>query len=877
VTRWAPFAALAILILLVPLVAPPTVINTGIFVVLFAIASIGLSLLMGLAGQVSLGHAAFFAIGAYAQALLLTEFGAPPLVAGVGAVVLTVVIATLLGAILLRTRGHYLALTTLGFGIILSVVVAEFDITGGPSGIADVPKLVLLGHTFSDAAQYFWLVGAVLFIGIVLAVNIVRSRIGRALSAVGDSEVAAEVLGVDTFRLRLEIFVVAAIYASVAGILYAHWVSVVTPGTAGLGLSIEFLLICVIGGLGTVWGAVFGAVIIVALRELLQRFLPVLIPGAAGEIELVAFGALLIILVIWLPGGIYQAWRRLTASGFHDEPGSEGSADSTPDATRPVAVRQRDDSEPRLLLEVRNITKRFGGLVAVDGVSLEARAGEILALIGPNGAGKTTMFNLVTGVLTPTSGEVWLAGSRVDGHAPHVFALAGATRTFQNLQIFRSATAIGNVMVGRHLRSRAGIVASALSLPARHEEADIKATAGRILGRLGLLENADRPAADLPFGRQRVLELGRALALEPNLLLLDEPLAGLSGAERWELATTLRELRSEGMGIVIVEHDVDAVLALADRIAVLDNGRLIALGDPATVRNDPETITAYLGATDEDVRDESPATGPGQAQPTMGSSTKLAIRGLRAGYGRLEVLHGVDIEVNSGELVAVLGANGAGKTSLLRAISGLITTTGGAMTIGDKPLGRTPEAVAADGIAHVPENRLVFPTLSVRDNLLLGGWSRRAHGRSETDATVDRMLDLFPRLRDRLNQAAGTMSGGEQQMLAIARGLMARPSVILLDEPSLGLAPRIVSEIFRALARLRDEEHLAILLIEQNARAAFRVADRVYLMERGLVIAHGDADSLRDDEGIQRAYLGGGFGDTHDGPGSPASPQADHA
>jgi branched-chain amino acid transport system permease protein len=251
-------------------------------------------------------------------------------------------------------------------------------------------------------------------------------------------------------------------------------------------------------------------------------------------------------------------------------------------------------------LEVRGLTKRFGGVTALDDVSFDVGPGEILGLIGPNGAGKTTCFNLVSGVLTPTAGTVTLGGDRIDGRKPHVFARHRATRTFQHLEIFGSSTVLGNLMVGRHLRSRAGLLRAMLVFPAAAEERAIRAAAYDVGRRLGLTDDLDTPAADLPFGRQRVLEVARALALEPDLLLLDEPMAGLSGSERRALAGVLRELRDQGLGIVLVEHDVDAVLALADRVAVLDDGRLIALGTPDEIRRDPAVIAAYLGVEEDD-------------------------------------------------------------------------------------------------------------------------------------------------------------------------------------------------------------------------------------------------------------------------------------
>jgi branched-chain amino acid transport system permease protein len=553
-------SVLAVLLVAFPFVASPTLTNVGVYALIYSLAALGLSLLMGLAGQVSLGQAGFFAIGAYTQAVLVTRYEVGGLVASVAAVAVTMAVALLVGLPLLRLRGHYLALATL------------------------LVPFVLLG--------------------LLLARNVVESRIGRALGAVNDSEVAAESLGVDTFRLRVQVFVLSAAFASVAGTAFAHWLGVINPNAANFPLSVSFLLMAVLGGVGSVYGAVIGAFAVEGLDDGLRRLIPELVPGAVGEVQLIGFGILLTVIMIFLPGGLYQLWtmarRRLSDSALDGggAPAAGGTAPA-PD-TGPLLAREGRPAPGTPLLEVTGLTKRFGGVTAVDGLDLTVYAGEIVALIGPNGAGKTTAFNMISGAVVPSAGTVTMAGARVDGRKPHVFARAGATRTFQNLQIFTSATVLGNVMVGRHLRSRTGLLGAALVLPARGEERALEASARELLDLLGLGPDADRLAVDLPFGRQRLVEVARALALEPDLLLLDEPMAGLSGAERRDLARLLRRLRSGGMAIVLVEHDVEAVLALADRVVVLEDGVRIALGTPEEVRHDPAVVAAYLGVEPED-------------------------------------------------------------------------------------------------------------------------------------------------------------------------------------------------------------------------------------------------------------------------------------
>jgi len=635
---------LAVVLGVLPLVLSSTLVNVSVYALIYGLAALGLSLLMGLAGQVSLGQAAFFATGAYTQAVLVTKYETGSLVASVVAVAVTMLAALLVGLPLLRLRGHYLALATLGLGIIVTVVATESDYLGATSGLFGIEKPDFNGRSYDSAAEYYWLLVPVVLLGLLLARNVVESRVGRALGAVNDSEVAAETLGVDTFRLRLQVFVLSAAYAAVAGVAFAHWLAVVNPNAANFPLSVKFLLMAVLGGLASVYGAVIGAFAVEGLDEGLREVIPRLVPGAVGEVQLIGFGVVLTVIMIFLPGGLHQLWRLLTGrrrdAGVRTDPvmspahhgvrtnadDAAGSDDTDAPVVAPALTAQdgpllaRDGRPPpgTVLLEAEGLTKRYGGVVAVDGVDLTVAAGEILALIGPNGAGKTTVFNMVSGVVAPSAGSVTLHGKRIEGRKPHVFAAGRATRTFQNLQIFSSMTVVENVMVGRHLRGRAGMGRAMLALPAVREEREMERSARELVDLLGLGDDADRLAADLPFGRQRLVEVARALATDPDLLLLDEPMAGLSGGERRTLAGLLRRLRDGGIAVVLVEHDVEAVMALADRVAVLDDGVLIALGPPDTVRHDPAVVAAYLGVEEDDEVAVELATGdsaaPGSAR-----------------------------------------------------------------------------------------------------------------------------------------------------------------------------------------------------------------------------------------------------------------------
>jgi branched-chain amino acid transport system permease protein len=584
------------IVVMIPFTASTSMMNIAVFAMIFALPAIGLNLLMGLGGQVSLGQAAFFAVGGYTHAILLTKFHVPGLIAATAAIVAAMLVALLVGLPLMRLHGHYLALATLGLGFIVTIAVREWDFTGRTTGIYGIQRPVVFGITIGNNGLFFWFVAPFVVLGIILAVNLTRSRAGRALSAINDSELAAESLGVSTYALRLKVFVLSAAFAGIGGVFYAYQVAIVSPETAGFEVSVELLLMVVIGGLGSVWGALAGAFLITLLGDGMRDLIPALIPGATGEVQLLGYGIVLILAILLLPGGLHQAaaaiWRKLVRRAKPAAASEEVAGDiPLPDVSTPLEAGES-------MLTVSHLTKRYGGVVAVNDVSFSVPAGKILGLIGPNGAGKTTCFNIISGALAPTSGTVTFLGKNIEGRKPHVAAGFGLTRTFQNLQVFTSTDVVGNVYMGRYRKGRAGIVRGMLGLQGGEQKHN-REIARDILRSMRLTDVADESAASLPFGRQRMMEVCRALASQPALLLLDEPMAGLSGRERDALADLLRRLRTAGLTIVLVEHDVAQVMSLADQVAVLDDGVLIANGDPEDVRNDPAVVVAYLG-TDRD-------------------------------------------------------------------------------------------------------------------------------------------------------------------------------------------------------------------------------------------------------------------------------------
>jgi branched-chain amino acid transport system ATP-binding protein len=523
------------------------------------------------------------------------------------------------------------------------------------------------------------------------------------------------------------------------------------------------------------------------------------------------------------------------------------------------------------VLEVRGLSKRFTGLVALRDVTFDAREREILALIGPNGAGKTTALNIISGALAPTAGTVYFRGRAIHGWPPHAVNHAGLARTFQTLELFSGLTVRENVMAGGVARGAPGVGPSLLGWPSVHRHAGkLYAAADECLRLVGLEEWADAPASVLPAGRRRLLAIARALATDAEVLLLDEPGAGLNPAEKEHLAAFIARLPGHGKTLIFVEHDMTLVGRLADRIVVLDHGELIAEGPPEVVRGHPKVIEAYLGE-----RAATPGHAAARAAPTpeaavgRAAAPMLSVKDLDVSYGGLRALRQVSLEVRRGEIVALVGANGAGKSTLLRAISRVVPASAGEIRFEGRSIAALPPAAAVRaGISQVPEGRELFPSLTVWDNLVLGryarffgdgglgaGIARYRRGARELAEAAEQVFALFPVLRQRRGQLAGTLSGGEGQMLAIGRALMSSPRLLMLDEPSLGLAPQVVRQILDRLARLR-EDGLTILLVEQNARAALEIADRGYVLETGRVVATGTGRALAADPEISRAYLG---------------------
>ncbi|HYQ81659.1 MAG TPA: branched-chain amino acid ABC transporter ATP-binding protein/permease [Anaeromyxobacteraceae bacterium] len=585
-------AALLAALLAAPLLLDDYRLSLSCYIGMNALVAVGLVLLTGVSGLTSFGQAAFVGMGAYASALWTTSpavaaalgpWAASPWVSLPVALALAGLAALGLGAVTLRLAGHYLPLGTIAWGLSLYFLFGNLESLGGHTGLSGIPPIPVPGASLHGPRAFHLLTWAVVLLAVVATRNLLDSRSGRAIRALKGGRLMAESMGVDTARMRTVVFLVAALQAATAGWLYAHFQRFVNPTPFSLHAGIEFLFMAVVGGIGEVWGALAGAGLVTLAMQWLRDVLPRLV-GQAGDLELVAFGVAMVAILQRSPQGLWPLLARRLPS-----PPRRLDAGAAP------LPRRAMPPPGQALLEVREVVKRFGGLTAVDRVSLSVRAGEIVGLVGPNGAGKSTLFDVLSGVADPDAGEVELLGRAVQGRSQRAIAALGLFRTFQHARLVPGMSAVENAALGAHRRGRRGVLAAAWRLD-RAEEARLLGEAGRQLDRVGLGADPWRPAGALPLGQQRLLEVARALSADPCLLLLDEPAAGLRHLEKRALAELLGSLRREGMSILLVEHDAEFVWGLADRVVVMDFGQVIAVGPPAEVRRDPRVVEAWLGA-----------------------------------------------------------------------------------------------------------------------------------------------------------------------------------------------------------------------------------------------------------------------------------------
>lgn len=581
--RFGLLALIAALGLLVVLPLPDFWITQLNYIGLYSLVGLGLVLLTGVAGLTSFGQAAFVGIGAYTTAWLTLNTGLSPWLTLFIGLAITGVSALVVAGITLRMSGHYLPLATIAWGLSLYYLMGNLDALGKYDGLLGIKGLSIFGWEVRQGRGFFVLLWSIVVMAAVAILHLLDSRAGRAMRSMKNGTQMAEAMGINTLRYKIIVFVIAALLASVSGWLFAHFQHSVNPSPFGLKMGIEYLFMTVVGGVGHVWGAITGALLTKLLEDHLQVLLPQLI-GTSGSYETIVFGIMLVLTLKFLPNGLWSLVDRHL-------PKPQRAMDWA--QALPLATRTKP-APGELVLDVQAVRKTFGGLVAVNDISFQIKAGQIVGLIGPNGAGKSTTFNLITGLLSLSKGQVMFRGQPISGQRSRVIASQGMARTFQHVKMIPDMSVLENVALGAHLRGQKGVV-SAMTRLNKDEERQLFKEAQTQLERIGMGAYLHEQAGNLAMGPQRLMEIARALCGDPALLLLDEPAAGLRHKEKQALAAVLRQLQGEGMSLLLVEHDMDLVMDVCDHLVVMEFGTLLTQGTPTEIQQSPAVRAAYLG------------------------------------------------------------------------------------------------------------------------------------------------------------------------------------------------------------------------------------------------------------------------------------------
>jgi ABC-type branched-subunit amino acid transport system ATPase component/ABC-type branched-subunit amino acid transport system permease subunit len=830
---WVGAAALVALPLVMSAVG--LTVNTATVVVCLAIATMGLNLLVGFTGLTSFGHSAWFGIGAYAAALIQKHWLAGQIAVPIlASMAFVAALSTVVGILILRRRGVYFSLLTLALAALTYAVAFRWtEVTGGEDGLGGLQRGAIGPVSLDDANAYYAVVALIGLAVLYGLLRVVRSPFGHVLVAIRENQQRASFQGYPVETYKLVGFVLSASVTGLAGALLGFQNYLVSAEAVSVPFSGELLAMVVIGGMHHILGPALGALFYILFRELFSMW---------TANWLLWFGLVFVGFVLYSPSGLVGIWATLQRRWR--PPPEEAAAMSARKVYEglPLPEFLRPAERRGAVLEVEGVQKHFGGIRAVAGTSLAIGAGEVHALIGPNGAGKTTVFNLVSGMFAPDAGTIRLHGAAIQGLLPYRICQRGVARSFQITNLFRGLSIHENLRLSVQARhpGRFNGWRDVESFPAVHAET---AALARFLG----LEGIEAvQGGELSYGGQRLLDLGIALASKPQVLLLDEPLAGLAAAER-ERVSILVKTVAASVPVLIVEHDIDRVLGFSQRVTVMNQGEVLMAGTPDEVRRDRRVQEVYTGTGTRPVTGR--AADEARERPQL-----LRFDRVNAFYGKSHILNDATLDVRKGEIVALLGRNGAGKSTLLKTLCGLLPPASGTIEYQGRDIAGLPAPdIARMGVGYVPQGRGLFAGMTVADNLALGRLARATDGKHGVAWSERQILEYFPRLRERMNVAADYLSGGEQQMVAVARALSGNVQLLLLDEPFEGLAPAVVQELFQVFDRLRSAT--AIVIVEHNLDLVLALADRVFALERGAVFHTGPAEPLLHDLAYRKRIL----------------------
>jgi len=810
-------------------------INSASQIVCFTIAALGLNMLVGFTGLTSFGHSAWFGIGAYAAAIAQKQwFGGQIALPILFSMLFVAALSTVVGLLILRRRGVYFALLTLAFVALTYTIAFRWtELTGGEDGIGDLQRGGFGPIRLDNSEVYYAFLALIALAVLYVLLRVTRSPFGHVLVAIRENQQRAGFQGYHVDRYRLAVFVLSAVVTGLGGALLGFLTYLVSAEAVSVELSGELLAMVVIGGMYHILGPALGVLFYILFRELFSIW---------TSNWLLWFGLVFVAFVLYSPAGLVGIWEKLKRRW---RPAPEEAAAMSArhiDSGAPLPGFLRPGARHSAVLELNAVSKHFGGIRAVAGASLSIHSGEIHALIGPNGAGKTTLFNLASGMFPPDAGTVRLNEREIQRLTAYNICRQGLARSFQITNLFKGLSIYENLR---------------LSLQARHAARfnawrdidgypEIHAECTELIRFLGLEGIESIPGGELSYGGQRLLDLGIALGSKPQVLLLDEPLAGLAAAERERVSKLIKTI-ANSIPVLIVEHDIDRVLGFSQRVTVMNQGEVLMAGTPDQVRADRRVQEVYTGTGTPPVSGRASGAAHDRAH-------LLRFERVNAFYGKSHILNDATLDVRENEIVALLGRNGAGKSTLLKTLTGLVPPASGKIEYAGRDIAGVPAPeIARMGIGYVPQGRGLFAGMTVAENLALGRLARATDGANGVVWSEEKIFEYFPRLKERLHIAADYLSGGEQQMAAVARALSGNVRLLLLDEPFEGLAPAVVQELFGVFDRLRGQ--VSIVIVEHNLDLVLALADRVFALERGAVFHQGPAAPLLTDLDYRKQIL----------------------